>query len=108
MIWPEVNCVPHFGYVYQVEDILTEINKRTGRQLQLHSFWKYPIWEDSCACFKLHDKSATPGRVMDLSIPESAFIEFGEIIKLTDRATSEITLGIETFFENAASGHASS
>jgi hypothetical protein len=46
--------------VYPIEDILAEINGRTGRRLELHPFGKDPFWENSCACFKLHEKFAAP------------------------------------------------
>jgi hypothetical protein len=90
--------VPDSSYVYQIEDILAEINRRTDRRLELHPFWKYPIWKTSCACFKLHEKFVVPEHVMHLSIPAKDLIQYGQTKKLSDAASFQITREIESFF----------
>jgi hypothetical protein len=86
------------SYVYEIEDILAEINRRTSRRLELHPFWKYPIWKNSFAGFKIHEKFVVPEHVMHLSIPAKDFIQYGQTKKLSDAATSQITREIESFF----------
>jgi hypothetical protein len=89
------------SYVNPIENLLKEINRRTDKCVELHPFWKYPIWDDSYACFKLHDKIAAPERVMHLSIPGEDFLEDGQTQKLSEAATSHATREIVSFFEKA-------
>ena len=101
------------GYVYPIEDILADINSRTGMRIELHPSSKYPIWKNSCACFKVREKFSAPGQVMDLAIPARVFVKSGRKIKLTDAATSQVTREIESFFEGRSTapnkrGHAGS
>jgi hypothetical protein len=87
------------SYVYQIEDIIAEINRTSNRRFVLHAFWKYPIWENASACFKIHEKFVDPQRVMHLSVPETAFSEGQETKKLSTAAILNITGEIESFFE---------
>ena len=61
--------MPDSAYIYEIEDVVAAVNRKTGWKVQLHAFWNYPIWRDSCAGFKLHDKFRDPLRVMHLSVP---------------------------------------
>ena len=91
--------MPDAGYVYPIEDILADINSRTGLRIESHPFWQYPIWENACACFKIREKVVDSEQVMDLAVPAKFFIKSGRKVKLTDAATSQVTREIESFFE---------
>lgn len=91
--------MPYSSYVYQIEDILAEINKKTGRRLELHAFWKYPIWEEKSLGFKIHEKFVAPHRVFHLSVPVAAFREDHGKKRLDGEAVSKIIQQIESYFE---------
>jgi hypothetical protein len=92
--------VPDSNYVYPIEDLLADINKRTGMHLELHPFWKYPIWEDlgASACFKVHEKIPDAIRIMHLSIPAEDLIVHGNTRKLGAATASRLGQEIVSFF----------
>jgi hypothetical protein len=92
--------MPDAGYVYPIEDILADINSRTSLRIELHPFWKYPIWENECACFKIREKIVASEQVMDLAVSAKFFIKFGRKVQLTDIATAQVTREIESFFQH--------
>jgi hypothetical protein len=103
MIWPEdLTFVLDSSYVYEIEDIIADINKRTHRRLELHPFWKYPIWTKSGEFlhFKLRDRSERVEQIMDLGVAEKDFAAPARTKKLTDAAVSDIILRIEAFFQS--------
>jgi hypothetical protein len=85
-------------YVYEIEDIISEINRRTHRSIELFPFWKYPIWANDQAAFKLRDKGANLQQIMDLSVPEKDFSISAGRKKLNPGAISRMTSQIESFF----------
>lgn len=86
--------MPDSAYIYEIEDVVAAVNRKTGWKVQLHAFWNYPIWRDSCAGFKLHDKFRDPLRVMHLSVPAREFANR----QLTPAAIDRISGEIESFF----------
>jgi hypothetical protein len=90
--------MPDSDYVYEVEDIILEINRRTRRSIELFPFWKYPIWAGDHALFKLRDSRADLNQIMDLRVPAKDFSTFSGRNKLNLRAISRITGEIEEFF----------
>ena len=89
------------SYVNPIENLLKEINRRTDKCVELHPFWKYPIWDDSCACFTVHDKVFEPARVMHLSISIENFIADGDTQRLSEAGASRAAREIVSFFERA-------
>jgi hypothetical protein len=95
------------SYFSPIEDLLVEINGRTDWHLELHPFCQYPIRDDSCVCFTVHDKVFEPARVMHLSISIENFIEDGDKQRLSEAGASRAAREIVSFFERAV-GRASS
>jgi hypothetical protein len=89
------------GYFSPIEDLLVDINSRTDWHLELHPFCRYPIWDDSCACFTVHDKVFEPARVMHLSISIENFIADGDTQRLSEAGASRAAREIVSFFERA-------
>jgi hypothetical protein len=94
-----MNCMPDSSYTYQIEDILGEINQASGRRLELEPSRTYPIWDSTSAHFKIHDRLAAPGRVMELSVPATDFCEGVKTKKLSAAAISKIAQEIDSFFD---------
>jgi hypothetical protein len=95
--------MPDSIYVYEIEDIIADINRRTHRRLELHPFWKYPIWTKAgdYIHFKLRDRSGGVHQIMDIAVAEKDFASVAGTKKLKDTAVSDITIQIENFFRNA-------
>jgi hypothetical protein len=94
------NWVPYSFYVYEIEDIIAEINRRLGTCVEFHPSWKYPIWVSARSLeFKLRDRTATGERIFDLVVPENQFVPSSSRSKrLTSEAADRITQQIESFF----------
>jgi hypothetical protein len=93
--------VPDSFYVYQVEDIIAEINRRTGTCVELHPSWKYPIWASAGGSlgFKLRDRTANGQRIFDLLVREDEFVASSLTSKrLNSEAAARITQEVESFF----------
>src|SRR5438477_7105226 len=94
-----IQGMPDSNYVYEIEDIISEINRRAHRRIELFPFWKYPIWAGDQAAFKLRDKRGNLHQIMDLEVPEKNFFSpSAGRKKLTSDAISRITGEIERFF----------
>lgn len=96
--------MPDSFYVYEIEDIVLEINRRVGTGIESHPMWKYPIWGlgGKSLEFKLRDRSANPQCIMDLVVRENEFVAASSRSKrLSSTAAARITQQIETFFTRA-------
>jgi hypothetical protein len=91
--------MPDSIYVYEIEDIVADVNARTHRHLELHPFWKYPIWTQAgdYMHFKLRDRNGG-AQIMDLSVAEKDFASVAGTKKLNHAAVSDIIIQIEDFF----------
>jgi hypothetical protein len=99
--------VPDSFYVYEVEDIVAEINRRTGTCVELHPSWKYPIWASAGGFlgFKLRDRTANGQPIFDLVVREDEFVASSSKSKrLTSEAATRIRQEIESFFGRAGTG----
>jgi hypothetical protein len=101
---PEENSMLDSSYVYQVEDIIAEINGRTGMRIELHPSWHYPIWTKSGSelSFKLRDTNGDRQFLFDLHLSRKEFVSRSGKKRLTDLAAARITHEIEEFFSSAA------
>jgi hypothetical protein len=100
----EEYVVPDSFYVYEIEDIVAEINRRSGTSVELHPSWKYPIWASAGGFleFKLRDRTANAQRIFDLTVREDQFVASSSRSKrLTTEAAARVTLEIESFFRRA-------
>jgi hypothetical protein len=96
--------VPDSFYVYEIEDIIADMNRRAGTCVEFHPSWKYPIWASTGGTlgFKLRDRTANGQRVFDLVVLEDEFVPSSPRSKrLTSNAASRIREEIECFFRRA-------
>jgi hypothetical protein len=79
--------------VHAMNALLGEVNAALNLEIELHPFWQYPILDQDTLNhgYKLHQKKASPDRVMSLIVSRLDFDSSGRLNPtIRERVTKEI------------------